>query len=113
MYKVLADSKIAINRHGEVAGGYAVNFRLFEATGMGALLLTESALNIKDLFEPEIEVLTYSSIPDAVEKIQQVLANPSKYEKVANAGKERTQLNHTYKERVLVIEQALNMIKKI
>jgi spore maturation protein CgeB len=113
MYKVLADSKIAINRHGEVAGGYAVNFRLFEATGMGALLLTESALNIKDLFEPDVEVLTYSSIPDAVEKIQRVLVNPSKYEKVANAGKERTQLHHTYKQRVLLIEQALIRISKI
>jgi spore maturation protein CgeB len=113
MYDVLADSKIAINRHGEVAGGYAVNFRLFEATGMGALLLTESALNIKDLFEPDVDVLTYSSIPDAVNKIQLVLANPAKYEKIANAGKERTQRIHTYKQRVLVIEEALNMNKKI
>lgn len=110
MYQVLANSKIAINRHGEVANGYAVNFRLFEATGMGALLLTEEASNIRELFEPDVEILTYDSIQDAVEKIQRVLENPSRYEKVARAGQKRSSSSHTYKNRVVVIEQVLNKV---
>ena len=42
----------SLNRHIDVAEGYANNMRLFEATGVGALLLTEAAPNLADLFEP-------------------------------------------------------------
>jgi hypothetical protein len=44
MYRVLARSGIVVNRLGPVAEGAANNMRLFEATGAGALLLTEAAL---------------------------------------------------------------------
>jgi hypothetical protein len=40
MYRVLECSKIVINHHGDVAP-WANNLRLFEATGTGALLLTD------------------------------------------------------------------------
>ena len=59
MYRVLAQSRIAVNRHGDFAGGYAANMRMFEATGVGALLMTESAANLPDFFEPGREVVAY------------------------------------------------------
>ena len=33
MYRVLARTRVAVNRHGDIAEGYANNMRLFEATG--------------------------------------------------------------------------------
>jgi spore maturation protein CgeB len=42
MFKILARSKIVINRHGTIAGNYAVNMRMYEATGSGAMLVTEN-----------------------------------------------------------------------
>ena len=52
MYRVLARSRIVVNRHIDVAEGYANNMRLYEATGSGALLVTENGRNLRELFEP-------------------------------------------------------------
>ena len=41
MYEVLARSQITLNRHIGAAEGYANNMRLFEASGVGALLATD------------------------------------------------------------------------
>src|SRR5262249_39220782 len=59
MFRVLARSKITLNRHIAVAENYANNMRLYEATGTGALLLTDVKDNLEDLFEPGSEVETY------------------------------------------------------
>jgi hypothetical protein len=51
MYGILARSKITINCEADCSGEYASNMRLFEATGMGALLITDWKKNLSDLFE--------------------------------------------------------------
>jgi spore maturation protein CgeB len=107
MYKILAESKIVINRHGPVADGYSVNFRMFEATGMGALLITEQGKNTSDLFEPGKEVLTYASVSEAVQVLKTALADFDKYESVAAAGQRRTLTEHTYEQRAKAIDQVL------
>ena len=110
MYKILAESKIVINRHGPVADGYSVNFRMFEATGMGALLVTEKGKNTPDLFEPGKEVLTYASVSDAVQVLKTALADFDKYESVAAAGQQRTLTEHTYEQRAVEIDQVLRKL---
>ena len=107
MYKILAESKIVVNRHGAVADGYSVNFRMFEATGMGALLVTEQGKNTSDLFEPGIEVLTYTSIPDAVNVIKSALADFESHTAIASAGQRRTLTEHTYEHRAREIDRVL------
>lgn len=52
MYRVLARSRISVNRHIGIAEYYANNIRLYEATIMGALLLTYKKGNLKDLSSP-------------------------------------------------------------
>ena len=64
MYRVLARTRVAMNRHGDIAEGHANNMRLFEATGAGALLATEAADNLPELFEPGREVLAYRDADD-------------------------------------------------
>lgn len=107
MYDIFSKSKIVINRHGAVAEGYSVNFRLFEGTGMGAIVLTEEGRNLADLFEPGTEILTYRSIPEAVEKAREVLANFDKFQSIGTRGQNRTLTDHTYKNRARSMENVL------
>jgi hypothetical protein len=100
MYRVLAQSRIAVNRHGDFAGGYAANMRMFEATGVGALLVTESATNLPDFFEPGQEVVAYDGVDDLVEKIRHFLEHDEERRQIAAAGQRRTLTEHTYGHRM-------------
>ena len=42
--------------------------RLFEATGSGACLVTDWKENLGELFEPDVEVVTYRSVAECVKK---------------------------------------------
>lgn len=107
MYRLLGNSKIALNRHGAVAGGYANNLRLFEATGCGAMLLTEWAPNLIDLFA-EDECVSYSSPQDAVDKIRYYLAHDEERAAIAVKGQAKTLRMHTYKQRLPQVSAILN-----
>ncbi len=96
MYKVYAYSKMVLNRHGEVAEGYANNMRLFEATGCGALLFTEAAKNLDYYFEPDKECVTYQDEFELIEKIQYYLRHDDERKQIARAGQKRTLTGHCY-----------------
>jgi spore maturation protein CgeB len=107
MYKLLAQSQITLNRHGEVAGGYAANMRMFEATGVGALLVTNDARNLAELFEPEREVVTYLSPEDLIEKLRYYVAHDDERQEIAAAGQRRTLREHTYAQRIAQLAEVL------
>ena len=69
MYKILGRSRISFNRHINVSENYANNMRLYEATGMGSLLLTDKKDNLNKLFEIDREIVTYSCKEEAAEKV--------------------------------------------
>jgi hypothetical protein len=112
MHKVIAESKIVINRHGKVADGFAVNYRLFEGTGMGALVVTEQAKNMTDLFAPDQEIITYSIIEDAVKKIKIALENPEATARIAKRGQTRTLETHTFANRAKQVLETLSQLDK-
>lgn len=92
MYAVLADSRIVINHHGRVPE--ANNSRLYEVTGLGALLLTDNLPGLDALFSRD-EVLTYGSATDAVEEISWALSHPREASAIAERGQDRTHTVHT------------------
>jgi spore maturation protein CgeB len=100
MFRVLARSKIALNRHIDVAENHANNMRLYEATGVGTLLITDAKSNLSELFEPGEEVVTYVNEDELVEKISHYLDDESDRNRVARAGHERTLRDHTYEARM-------------
>lgn len=100
MYRTLARSRITLNRHINVAENNANNMRLYEATGVGTLLLTDHKDNLKDLFEIGKEVVAYSSAEEAAELIRYYLAHPEEAEAIALAGQARTLREHTYRHRM-------------
>lgn len=113
MYETLARSRITLNRHaridvrGRVDIRFANNMRLYEATGVGACLVTEGRENLRELFEPGREVVAYSDPQDCIEKVRYYLAHEDEREAIALAGKERTLREHTYAQRM---EELLGML---
>jgi spore maturation protein CgeB len=100
MYEVLVRSRIALNRHGEIAAGYANNMRLYEATGVGCLLVTERGRNLTELFEPGREVVAYEDEDDLVEQLRHYTVHDDERRRIAAAGQERTLREHTYVQRM-------------
>lgn len=100
MYRTLARSRITLNRHINVAENNANNMRLYEATGVGAMLLTDRKDNLHELFEIDKEVVAYSSKEEAAELVRYYLDHPQEAAQIAKAGQARTLREHTYEKRM-------------
>ncbi|MCL6557028.1 MAG: glycosyltransferase [Burkholderiales bacterium] len=100
MYRTLARSRITLNRHIDVAEDNANNMRLYEATGVGTLLITDLKHNLGELFEVGKEVVAYSSPEEAAELVHYYLHHPEEAEQIARAGQARTLREHTYRHRM-------------
>ena len=100
---------VGFNLHGEVAGEYAANVRMFEVAGAGALLVTDHMKNIRNLYEPDSEILTYNSMEECIEKLRWALENPLEAREIAIKGQMRTLKDHTVEKRV---DQLYDILKK-
>jgi spore maturation protein CgeB len=105
MFQVLARSKITINNHIGIAGNYANNMRLYEATGMGCLLITDKKANINEMFEPGREVVCYETKEQCLELIRHYSEHESERARIAAAGQQRTIKQHTYVARTAELAQ--------
>jgi spore maturation protein CgeB len=96
MLQCLANSRVVLNVHADSSPWYASNMRLFETTGVGTLLLTEWRKNISELFEPNQEVVTFSTVEECIEKARWFLDHPAECAHVAHEGQKRTLRDHTF-----------------
>jgi spore maturation protein CgeB len=103
MYQALRRSKVTLNSHIDMAGREAGNMRLFEATGVGAYLLTDFKDNLQTLFEPDREVAVWRSVDDCLSVIDRALGNAESRTAIATAGQARTMAQHTYRHRATEI----------
>jgi hypothetical protein len=99
MYQALRRSKITLNSHIDMAGREAGNMRLFEATGVGTLLLTDFKDNLHTLFAPDREVAVWRTIDDCLATIDRTLRDDAGRAAIAHAGQARTMAQHTYRHR--------------
>jgi spore maturation protein CgeB len=100
MYRVLHQSQITLNHHIGVAGPYANNMRLYEATGVGTLLMTDWKQNLKEIFDPGKEIVTYRTPEECAELLTYYLEHSGQREAIARAGQERTLRDHNYCQRM-------------
>lgn len=107
MFEALSSSKIGLNIHGDIAGNFAANMRMFETTGVGTCLLTDDKQNIAELFVPNKEIITFQNADECVEKAKWLLANPKKLEEIALAGQQRTLKTHNYFERAKKLDKSI------
>ena len=111
MFQQLQRTRVSLNTHIDISATHASNMRLYEATGVGSCLLTDAKSNLRDLFEPEVEVVTYNNWEECVEKVNYLLAHESERESIAQAGQRRTLKEHSFDNRAakldLVIKKAV------
>ncbi len=107
MYRTLRDSRITLNVHAGSDTRYTSNMRLFEATGVGACLVTDAAENLPALFEPGREVGTFRNADECRERIRSLLANDAEREAIARAGQARCLAAHTFRHRAPRLDQLL------
>jgi hypothetical protein len=110
MYEVLQHSRLTLNHHIGVAGPYANNMRLYEATGVGALLLTDWKQNLHEVFEVGKEVVAYRSPEECSELIEYYLCHPDEASSIACAGQQKTLHEHTYAKRM---EEFIDITRKM
>jgi spore maturation protein CgeB len=99
MFKYLAGSPVTLNVHIDNARNRASNMRLFEATGMGACLLTDGSEGLEEFFVEGKEVVGYRSAAEAVEKATYLLEHPEEAAKIGQAGRERVLREHLFSHR--------------
>lgn len=107
MFRALRSGRIALNAEIDVASGEAGNMRLFEATGMGAMLLTEHQPNIESFFEPGREIETFRTPGEMLEKIRWYLGHPTEMAAVAEAGRKACHERFACADRARVLEEIL------
>ena len=108
MLEKLSKYICAVNIHAGFANKFAANMRLFEAACVGTCLITEEFSNLKDIFEPDHEIITYRSKEECFEKIKYCLSNPEIAFNIGQRAKRRAINNHTYSQRVNEIIKVLN-----
>ena len=95
MVKAFSSYKIAFNIN--IADD--INFRTFEATGSGAMLLTNYTPNLENLFKIGEEIIIYDSPEDLLRKIEIYTSDDDLRNMIANNGKNRSINNHSYDSR--------------
>jgi spore maturation protein CgeB len=101
MYAIRAASRVTLTKHIDaVAGPFANNATLFEATGVGTCLLVDERANLGDLFVPGREVATYADVDTCVSKIEDLFENEAERSAIAAAGQRRTLRDHTWRTRM-------------
>jgi hypothetical protein len=108
-FQALRSVKCCINIHTERADGFAANIRLFEATGCGALLVTEDAPNIRELFSDD-EIITYRTERELKELLAVIRKWPDWCDEMAIRGREKALATHTSLQRA---KQLLGLLENI
>ena len=103
MYDVLRRSKITLNFHINIAEGWANNMRLYEATGVGAMLLTDRQRNLNDIYADGREIASYSTVAECISSIGFYLADERTRNAVAAAGQRKALDVNNYRTRVAEI----------
>jgi glycosyltransferase involved in cell wall biosynthesis/SAM-dependent methyltransferase len=96
MAEIYAKSKIVVN----VCVNRDVNMRVFEGMASGALLITDEADGLEDLFENGKHLVIYRKDEDVFDLISYYLAHAEEREAISSAGKTEVLENHTYTQRM-------------
>jgi len=80
---------------------------LYEATGVGAMLISDEKSNLGELFEIGTEIESYRDADELIDKVRYYLSHEDERARIARAGQARTLREHTYLHRMRELEQLL------
>ena len=101
MARIYGRAKIVVN----ACINRDINMRVFEALASGALLITDEAEGLEDLFEDGKHLVIYRDDEDVFEKVAYYLEHAGERERIAEAGRELVLSKHTYTHRIEAIER--------
>ena len=107
MFQQLQRTRVSLNTHIDISATHASNMRLYEATGVGSCLLTDWKSNLGELFADDVEVVTYKSAAECVEKVNYLLAHDDARRAIALAGQRRTLRDHSFDNRAVQLHQII------
>ena len=117
MYDILRSSKIVVDSRGEIryrgnvdidlAMNETMNMRIFEATGCGALLLTEHHDNLSKLFAIGKEIETFKDENELIEKIEYYLQHEEERKLIAKNGQQRCLANYSMNTRTRALDKLI------
>jgi spore maturation protein CgeB len=108
MYEKIIQSKIVINFHLNTEDG--LNMRLFEVTGSGTCLLTDSRPNMSSYFKINKEIFVFKNVNEAISIIDDLKKNPQKIYYTSIQGFKKTMNKFTFKNKK---KKFLNFINKL
>jgi spore maturation protein CgeB len=97
--RAVLSAKICLNtlHFGEVNG---LNCRAFELAGCGGFQMVTHVPTLSEHFEPDVEVATFRSVEELIEKTAYYLRNPGAAAAIAQRGQARAHRDHTYELRL-------------
>ena len=96
MVRIYAQSKLVVN----ACVNRDVNMRVFEGLASGALLITDQADGLEDLFEDGKHLIVYRNDNDLVGLLERYLGDDAARERIAAAGSALVRDRHTYERRL-------------
>ncbi len=96
--RIIRESFISLN-FANSNGENQIKARMFEVTGAGGFLLTESARSLERYFRPGHEIAVFFGLDELVSKINHYMSHPHERDLIARAGFRRTREQHTYEHR--------------
>ena len=85
-----------------------LSLRLFDVCGCGGFLLTNYQEELPELYEPGVEVETFSSPEEMLDKAAWYLEHEEERSAIARAAYERTKAEHTIEKRVAEMIRIIN-----
>lgn len=92
-----------------------INMRFFEASGVGAVLVTNPIVNngLSELFTPGLHYIEYKDIDSLIMLVKQLLENPSELAAIGNSARNLVLEKHTYMHRTQELISKVGCSKKI
>lgn len=82
--------------------------RVYQATGVGALLVTDWKENLHEMFEPGKQAVASPSAEECIELIDYYLKHDEERRTIAQAGQRRTFGEHSYHKRTQELLEIVN-----
>lgn len=77
---------------------------------MQSCLMTDWKVNLPEMFEPDVEIVTYRTAGECSEKVRYLLDHEDERQKIAAAGQRRTLRDHTYRRRAEQVDEILTKL---
>lgn len=85
-----------------------LSLRNFDVCGCGGFLMCNWQEELPEMYEPGVEVETFASTEELLDKTEYYLSHEEERSRVARAGYERTVAEHTYEKRIAEMIRLIN-----